>query len=59
MSVHCGRGLNYKNVQPLVELRTVEEFLVGHAVCSRALLTGMDRAVGEMRTLVQDPRSLQ
>jgi pyridoxine 5-phosphate synthase len=57
LAVYCGRGITYKNVQPLVELGYVDEFIVGHAIGSRAMLVGYERAVQEMLTLVKAGRS--
>ena len=57
LGVHCGRGVNYKNIRPLLELGVVDEFFVGYAICARALLVGFDRAVREMLALVQMPAS--
>ncbi|MBU8932845.1 MAG: pyridoxine 5'-phosphate synthase [candidate division Zixibacteria bacterium] len=55
LEVHCGRGVTYKNVTPLVELGYVDEFVVGHAICCRALLVGFERAVREMIELLRLP----
>lgn len=48
LMVYAGRGLDYKNCKPLVELRLFDEFFIGHAICSRAMLVGFERAVMEM-----------
>jgi pyridoxine 5-phosphate synthase len=54
----AGRGLNYNNIQPLVELGNIEEFIVGRSICTRALFFGFDRAVREMKqTLTNFHRS--
>lgn len=53
LTVFAGRGINYRNVEPLMELGNIDEFLIGHAVCSRAMLVGMARAVKEMRSLLR------
>lgn len=55
LEVHCGRGVSYKNVTPLVELGYVDEFVVGHAICCRALLVGLERAVREMIEMLRLP----
>lgn len=52
LTVHCGRGINYKNVRPLVELGAVDEFVIGHAIIARAMLVGLERAVREMLQLM-------
>jgi len=53
LAVHCGRGISYKNVPPLVELGCIDEFVIGHAICAKAMLVGFDRAVREMIPLIQ------
>ena len=50
--VHCGRGLNYKNITPLVELKTIDEFVIGYAIFTRALLIGLERSIMEMTALL-------
>ncbi len=52
LSIHCGRGIHYKNIPPLVELGYVDEFVIGRAICGRAMLIGLERAVREMLELV-------
>lgn len=53
LMVHCGRGIGYRNVKPLVELGTVDEFVVGYDICARAMLIGIEKAVREMISLVR------
>ncbi|MDZ4723696.1 MAG: pyridoxine 5'-phosphate synthase [candidate division Zixibacteria bacterium] len=53
LTVLAGRGLSYKNISPLVETGMIDEFLVGSAVTSRALLVGFERAAAEMVQLVR------
>ncbi len=52
LTVICGRGLGYKNVVPLSEIDAIDEFVVGYAICCRAMLVGFERAVKEMITAV-------
>lgn len=49
IGVHCGGGLNYKNAPRCAELNLIEQVTVGRAVVRRALLTGVERAVAELR----------
>lgn len=53
LEVHAGHGLDYHNVSPLVGIREIEEFSIGHSIVARALLVGMERAVAEMLELVR------
>ncbi|UCC45594.1 MAG: pyridoxine 5'-phosphate synthase [Candidatus Zixiibacteriota bacterium] len=55
ISLMAGRGISYQNLRPLVELGLVEEFIVGHAVISRAVLAGLDTAVRDMVRLLNPP----
>jgi pyridoxine 5-phosphate synthase len=52
LRVNAGHGLNYQNIKPVLALGGVEEYNIGHSIISRAVLTGLDRAVREMADLV-------
>jgi pyridoxine 5-phosphate synthase len=52
LHVHMGHGLNYLNVKPIVRIRGVEELNIGHSIVSRAVMVGMERAVREMKELM-------
>ncbi len=54
LHVHMGHGLNYQNVKPVVRLGGVEELNIGHSIVSRAVLVGMERAVREMKLVMQE-----
>lgn len=53
LSVACCRGLDYSNIEPLVQLDVIDEFIVGGAVLARASLIGIESAVRRMRELVR------
>lgn len=52
LQVNAGHGLNYQNVQAVVELGGIAEYNIGHSIISRAVLVGLERAVHEMKTLL-------
>jgi pyridoxine 5-phosphate synthase len=54
LHVHMGHGLNYWNVQPVVRIPGVEELNIGHAIVSRAVFVGLERAVREMKAAMQE-----
>jgi pyridoxine 5-phosphate synthase len=59
LGVYCGRGLHYNNIQPLVELGNVREFIVGRSICTRALFHGFERAVQDMIQIIENsPRAI-
>jgi pyridoxine 5-phosphate synthase len=54
--VAAGHGLNYQNVLPVAALPEIEELNIGHAIVSRAVLVGFERAVREMKELIRSAR---
>ncbi|MFO0869487.1 MAG: pyridoxine 5'-phosphate synthase [Pirellulales bacterium] len=55
LGLHAGHGLNYQNVGPIAALPEMHELNIGHAIVSRALFVGLERAVREMKELVSRP----
>jgi len=53
MQLHAGHGLNYQNVIPVARIPEMHELNIGHAIVSRAVLVGMERAVREMKALMR------
>lgn len=53
LGIAAGHGLNYQNVSAVASIAEIEEFNIGHAICARAVLVGMERAVQEMVGLVR------
>lgn len=57
LDVHAGHGLTYENVTPVAAISPIEELNIGHAVISRAVLVGLERAVREMAELLRRARA--
>ncbi len=53
MGVNAGHGINYYNIAPLRTVGEIEEVSIGHAILSRALFVGLDKAVREMVELTR------
>ncbi len=53
MGVNAGHGLNYVNIEGIRAIPEIDEVSIGHAILSRAILVGLDRAVRDMIRLVQ------
>jgi pyridoxine 5-phosphate synthase len=53
LRVNAGHGLNYHNIIPFREIAEIEEVSIGHAILSRAVFVGLDRAVREMIQLAR------
>ncbi len=52
LRVHAGHDLNYKNIIPVLETPGLEEVNIGHAIIARAVIVGLERAVKEMREII-------
>jgi pyridoxine 5-phosphate synthase len=51
--VNAGHGINYVNVSEIRTLPHVHELNIGHSIISRALFTGIEEAVREMKSRLQ------
>jgi pyridoxine 5-phosphate synthase len=56
MVVNAGHGLHYHNVQPIAAIPEIRELNIGHAIISRAIFTGLEVAVREMKRLMCEAR---
>jgi pyridoxine 5-phosphate synthase len=56
LEVAAGHGLNYQNVNPVAAISEIEELNIGHAIVARAVLVGFERAVREMKDLLEKAR---
>ena len=49
LTVNAGHGINYNNIAHIIQIPWLHELNIGHSIISRALLTGIEKAVWEMR----------
>jgi pyridoxine 5-phosphate synthase len=56
LHVNAGHGLNYANVGPIAGIAAIRELNIGHAIIARSVLTGIARAVREMKGLMEPAR---
>lgn len=54
ITVNSGHGINYQNVRPLLEAANFNELNIGHSIICRALSVGMQKAVAEMKALIDN-----
>ncbi|HEX6558137.1 MAG TPA: pyridoxine 5'-phosphate synthase [Longimicrobiales bacterium] len=57
LAVHAGHGLTYENVARIAVMREIEELNIGHSIVSRAIFTGMERAVRDMKAIITQART--
>ncbi|MEO1146399.1 MAG: pyridoxine 5'-phosphate synthase [Cyanobacteria bacterium J06638_22] len=55
LRVNAGHGLTYWNTRPVAQIPGMEELNIGHSIISRAVLVGLERAVREMKQLIESP----
>ncbi|KFZ31739.1 pyridoxine 5'-phosphate synthase [Pseudidiomarina salinarum] len=56
LQVNAGHGLHYTNTAAVAALPQITELNIGHAIISRAVLVGLDRAVRDMKQLMVQAR---
>jgi pyridoxine 5-phosphate synthase len=52
LTINAGHGINYVNVAEVRTLPHLHELNIGHSIVSRALFAGVEKAVRDMRTLM-------
>ena len=52
LKVNAGHGLNYENVHRMHEIDGLYELNIGHSIISRAIFTGLEKAVEDMKNLI-------
>lgn len=54
--VNAGHGLNYHNVQAIARIAEINELNIGHGIVARAIFTGLEAAVREMKQIMIEAR---
>ncbi len=57
LRVNAGHGLHYYNVEPVCLIPVIRELNIGHAIIARALFTGLERAVADLKAIMRAARS--
>ncbi|MFA5902377.1 MAG: pyridoxine 5'-phosphate synthase [Desulfobacula sp.] len=52
LGVNAGHGISYNTIKAFKGLAEISEFSIGHSIVSRAILTGMEQAVRDMKQLI-------
>lgn len=56
LKVNAGHGLNYQNVNRMHEIPNLVELNIGHSIIARAIFVGLEKAVVEMKGLINNER---
>jgi pyridoxine 5-phosphate synthase len=57
LKVNAGHGLHYFNVKPIARIPQIIELNIGHAIIARAAIDGLEKAVKDMKKLMQEARA--
>jgi pyridoxine 5-phosphate synthase len=52
LQVNAGHGLDYHNVKAIAAIPGVRELNIGHAIIARAIFSGLDQAVRDMKAVI-------
>lgn len=56
LRVNGGHGLNYNNASLIAAISEIEELNIGHSIIARAVFTGLEEAVKEMKKIIVTAR---
>ena len=54
LQVNAGHGLNYHNVRAIAAIPGIAELNIGHAIVARAVFSGLQESVREMKRLMRE-----
>ncbi|MGL9769217.1 MAG: pyridoxine 5'-phosphate synthase [Sodalis sp. (in: enterobacteria)] len=57
LKVNAGHGIDYHKVKPVAALTQIQELNIGHALISRAVISGLANAVRDMKRLMREARN--
>lgn len=56
LQVNAGHGLHYHNTTPIAAITDIRELNIGHAIIARAVFSGLQEAVREMKRVMNEAR---
>lgn len=57
LHVNAGHGIHYHNVDAIAAIPGIRELNIGHAIIARAVFTGLQEAVREMKRLMREAQT--
>lgn len=57
LKVNAGHGLNYHNVEAICHIPSIRELNIGHSIVARAVFTGLERAVSDLKAIMRQARA--
>ena len=59
LQVNAGHGLHYHNVEAICRIPEIVELNIGHSIIARAVLCGLEKAVADLKAIMQQTRYQQ
>lgn len=59
LEIHAGHGLNFDTVKPIAAMPAIAELNIGHFLIGEAIFVGLEKAIGEMRRLMDEARGIE
>lgn len=56
LQVNAGHGLHYHNTLAVAQIAVIEELNIGHSIIARAVLSGLEPAVRDMKSILNKAR---
>lgn len=57
LEVAAGHGLNYININPILQIDEISELNIGQSIVARSIFTGLEEAVKDMKRLINEKNS--
>lgn len=57
ITVNAGHGLHYHNVSAIAAIPDIYELNIGHSIIARAVFTGLEKAVSDMKAIMLEARA--
>ncbi|WP_417804919.1 pyridoxine 5'-phosphate synthase [Thalassospira lucentensis] len=59
LEIHAGHGLSFDTVKPIAAMPAIAELNIGHFLIGEAIFVGLEKAIGEMRRLMDEARGIE
>ena len=54
LEVHAGHGLTYKSIKPILKIKNISEFNIGHFIVSESLFVGLKKTIKNFKKIINN-----
>jgi len=54
LEVHAGHGLTYKSIKPILKIKSISEFNIGHFIISESLFVGLKKTIKNFMKIINN-----